>query len=471
MDAWVEREVEGCEFPDARLKTRFGKLLGRLGEKIGAALPAACQDWAATKAAYRFFSNPRVDEIMILAGHFAATKSRIAAAKGPILILHDTTEFSFQRNRPEIIGKTRLLPRRRIGSKPITKCGLLMHSSLAVTPAGKPLGLTAVKFWTRKKFKGTNALQGRGVEGGKHSVNTTRIPIEQKESVRWLENLQQSAQLVNPDRCIHIGDRESDIYELFCLAQEEQTHFLVRTCVDRLAGTGATTIAKRMKREAIQGTLRIEVLDAQRQPIQVELMLRYSQMTVHPPIGKHKRYPPLSLTVIHAWERNKPQGRKPICWKLLTDLPVANLESAIEKVNWYAQRWKIETFHKVLKSGCRAENAKLRTAERLTNLIAVFCIVAWRIFWLTMINRTNPSTSADVVFTQTEIAILNHLAGDPKQPAPKNLAHYVLAMAKLGGYLARKNDGPPGNTVLWRGLSRLTDIHLGVELSQKLVGN
>ena len=466
MEGWVEREIEGCEFPDQRLKTRFGKLLGQLSEKIGTALPAACQDWAATKAAYRFFDNSRVDESFILVGHFAATKSRMAAAKGTILILHDTTEFSFQRDRPEAIGQTRILPSARIGAKPITKCGLLMHSSLAITTAGKPLGLTAVKFWTRKKFKGTNALKGRNKEGGKHSVNTTRIPIEEKESVRWLENLEQSTQLVNPDRCIHIGDRESDIYELFSLANAENTHFLVRTCVDRLAGTGKTTIARKMKREPIQGTHQVEVLDAKRRPIEVTLQLRYSQMTVHPPIGKHKQYGPLSLTVIHAWERGKPEGRKPICWKLLTDLPVDDLDSAIEKVNWYSQRWKIETFHKILKSGCRAEDAKLRTAERLTNLIAVFCIIAWRVFWLTMVHRTNPKTSADAVFTETEIAILNHLSDDPEQPAPKNIVHYLLAVAKLAGYLARKNDGPSGNTVMWRRLSRLTDIHLGVEIGR-----
>lgn len=470
MEVWVEREIEGCEFPDERLKSRFGKLLGQLSEKIGSALPTACQDWAATKAAYRFFDNDRVDESILLAGHFAATKSRMAAAKGPLLILHDTTEFSFQRERPETIGKTRKLPSCRIGQQPITKCGLLMHASLAITTAGKPLGLTAVKFWTRKKFKGTNALKG-GVAGGKHSVNTTRIPIEEKESIRWLENLEQSTQLVNPDRCVHIGDRESDIYELFCLAEEKNTHFLVRTCVDRLAGTGKTTIAKKMQRKPIQGTHQIEVLDAKRRPIKVTLQIRYNQMTVHPPIGKHKKYPPLLLTVIHAWEQGKPKGRKPICWKLLTDLPVEDLKSAIEKVAWYSQRWKIETFHKILKSGCRVEDAKLRTAERLTNLIAVLCIIAWRVFWLTMVHRTNPKTPADAVFTETEIAILNHLADAPKQPAPKNVAHYLLAVAKLGGYLNRKNDGPPGNTVLWRGLSRLTDIQLGVEISKEIVGN
>ena len=106
MEGWVERELEKCEFPDQRLKSRFANLLGQLSEKIGAALPAACQDWAATKAAYRFFSNPRVDESLILAGHFAATKARMTAEKGPILILHDTTEFSFKREKPEAIGKT-----------------------------------------------------------------------------------------------------------------------------------------------------------------------------------------------------------------------------------------------------------------------------------------------------------------------------------------------------------------------------
>lgn len=152
MEGWVEREIEECEFPDQRLKARFRNLLALLGEKIGAGLPAACQEWAATKAAYRFFSNPRVDENIILAGHFAATATRLAAAKGPILVLHDTTEFSFQRERPESIGKIRKLPSCRLRQKPITKCGLLMHSSLAVTTAGKPLGLTPVKFWTRKKF-------------------------------------------------------------------------------------------------------------------------------------------------------------------------------------------------------------------------------------------------------------------------------------------------------------------------------
>jgi hypothetical protein len=148
-------------------------------------------------------------------------------------------------------------------------CRLLMHSSLALTTQGKPLVLTAVKLWTRKKFKGTNALAGRCKKGGKHSVNATRIPNQEKVSVRWLENLQQSTQLASPDRCIHIGHRQSDVYELFCLPKEEETHFLVRRCVDRVAGVGTTTLTRKMQREPIQGSHVVEILDAKQRPIAV----------------------------------------------------------------------------------------------------------------------------------------------------------------------------------------------------------
>ncbi len=461
MDDWVERELDGGEFPDPRLKSRLTKLLGDLGRRIGATVPMACQDWAATKAAYRFFSNRRVDEGLILAGHFAATKARFAETTGPALILHDTTEFSFTRDNPEAIGQISIIKGRH-GSH--TVCGVLLHSSLVLTSHGVPLGLAAVKFWTRKKFKGTNAL--------KKTVNPTRIPIEEKESVRWLENMKQATErLADPSRCVHIGDRESDIFELFCAAQEAGTHFLVRTCVDRLAGSGDTTISREMEREPTRGDHEVEVRDDRGRVSKAKVSLRFCRMTVHPPIGKHRRYPALSLTVIHAHEDGAPEGREPIRWKLLTNRPVEDLASAIEKLDWYAQRWKIETFHKVLKSGCRAEQSRLRTAERLTNMLAMLCIVGWRVFWLTMVNRATPEAPAEVALTRTEIEILDRMAATTEPPPRATVSHYLMAIAKLGGYLAREKDPPPGNMVVWRGLSRLTDIHFGFDLRSRLVGN
>ena len=339
-----------------------------------------------------------------------------------------------------------------------------MHSSLVLTPGGVPLGLAAVKFWTRDKFKGTNAL--------KRKVNPTRIPIEQKESVRWLENLRQAtALLADPPRCVHVGDRESDIYELFCAAEEARTHFLVRTCVDRLAEDGGTTISEVMGSEPVRGVHQVEFRDDHGRVSTAELDVRFRRLTVRPPIGKQRRYPALSLTVIHADEREPPTGREPIRWRLLTDLPVDDLKAATGKLDWYAQRFKIETFHKVLKSGCRAEQARLRTAERLTNLLAVLCVVAWRVFWLTMTSRATPDVPAEVAMTKEEIEVLDRLAGDTEPPPRPTVSHYLVAVAKLGGYLARAKDPPPGNLVIWRGLTRLMDIHLGFELSRGVVGN
>ena len=342
-----------------------------------------------------------------------------------------------------------------------------MHSSMAVTLDGLPLGLSAIKFWTRSKFKGTAAL--------KKKVNLTRLPIEEKESFRWLQNMRESIALFgDAARCIHKGDRESDIYELFCMAHELGTHFLVRTCVDRLAGDGEHTIAAEMNEAEISGMHEVEVRDANGKPETIAVEIRFRRIHVLPPIGKQKHYPALDLTVIHAQERAEPKHRPRIDWKLITDLPVLSHEDAIEKLDWYAMRWKIETFHKILKSGCKAEEARLQTAERLVKLIAVFCILAWRIFWMTMLNRATPDADPTVAITQIEMKLLDHLLpdkGEPPASRARTLSDYMIKLAKLGGYLARAHDPPPGNTVMWRGLSRLTDIRIGMTIGAELVGN
>ena len=198
---------------------------------------------------------------------------------------------------------------------------------------------------------------------------------------------------------------------------------------------------------------------------------RQRKIRVLPPIGKQKKYPALTLTAIHAEERGTPKHREKIHWKLITDLPVQSRMDAIEKIQWYARRWKIEVFHKILKSGCKAEESRLTTAQRLTNLIALFCILSWRVFWMTMLNRSMPDAPATLALTEVEIALLDQLAKDRNSRRRKSLGHYLIMIARLGGYLARANDPPPGNMVMWRGMSRLTDIALGAAVGAGIVGN
>ena len=160
--AWQEEELSAAALPDKRLARRLRRMLDQLSVAPGKPIPAACGDWAATKAAYRFFDNPRVTEHSVLAGHFAATAARVAESEGPILILQDTTEFIYSRAQPGKIGFTKTINAGRYkAGQPnvLTLCGVLMHSSLAVTLTGTPLGLTAVKFWTRTKFKGNARAQ------------------------------------------------------------------------------------------------------------------------------------------------------------------------------------------------------------------------------------------------------------------------------------------------------------------------
>lgn len=140
---WSEDEVDIGAFKDVRLGRRFAGLLRCLGDRMGGTIPFACQDWASTKAAYRFFSNPNVEEEDILRGHFDATKTRYAASEGPILLLQDTTEFTYQRRNPHDVGFTKSINSGRDRNGRLRHhavCGILMHSSLAVTEDAPWLG-------------------------------------------------------------------------------------------------------------------------------------------------------------------------------------------------------------------------------------------------------------------------------------------------------------------------------------------
>lgn len=164
----------------------------------------------------------------------------------------------------------------------------------------------------------------------------------------------------------------------------------MRTCQDRLAGDGGHTMSDEVSAVQVEGLHRVETRNAKGHSSHALLEIKYCRVAVLPSIGKRSRYPALHATAIHATERGQSTDRKPNKWKLITDSPVHSPRDAVEKLDWYAMRWEIEMFHKILKSGCKAEESRLRSADRLANLISVFCILSWRIFWLTMINRQTP---------------------------------------------------------------------------------
>lgn len=421
----IEQELAASKLPDGRLDKRLRHVVEQLAKRVGRSIPWACQDWAASKAAYRFFSNDRVNEEQILAGHFLAARERLGCGEELFLVAHDTTEFSYKREDMAAVGLvSKGSLRKDAEGRPVyfTTCGINLHSSLAVTLEGLPLGLTAVKFWSRKAFKGRK---------GRRTAHNA--PIEEKESVRWLENLRSSTELLGqPQRSVHVGDQQSDIFELYGAAQQLGTHFLVRTRADRLADAGpeivAETVAEAIGRSPRRGLYRIAVRNRKGEESEAVLEIRYRRMRIQTAKGKKERYPDRMVTAIEAREQESPPDRDRIDWKPITDLAVDSPQQAVEKVRWYALRWKIEVFHKVLKSGCRAEQARLRTASRLVNLLAVFCILSWRVFWLTMTNRIAPHARPEPAFTDLELRILDRLVADKPsgQLQKQGLSHFLI---------------------------------------------
>lgn len=468
MKSWIDDEFRESKFSDERLGKRLCKIVKQLFDKMGNSIPMACQDWANTKAAYRFFSNPNLSETEILDGHFHSTKSRFDATAGPVLVLHDTTEITYKRSKPQSIGYTRKCGNRKgLFDQDIKRaqCGVLMHSSLVLTTDGLPLGFSAKKFWNRDKFKGVKAIYRK--------KNATRIPIEEKESFRWIEGVRNTNNLLKePERLVHIGDREADIYELFHQSQQDNSNYLVRIKVDRRTEDETTTINQVLKKAKVRGQHKVTYFDKKGLKVDATLEIKFERITIKPSFGsKAKNYPDITAVFIHAKEISNTGGdREPIDWKLITNLSVKTVADAAEKLHWYSLRWKIEIFFKILKSGCKVEDAKLRTAEALCKLIAIYSIMSWRVFWMTMLNREGQSLSPKLALSELELRILDHLKPD-KKITKNTLSKYILKIAKLGGYLARSSDPPPGNNVLWRGLQRLTEIQIGVEIGMKLVGN
>lgn len=468
MLSWIDKELIASKLPDKRLTKRLYDIMKKLFQGIGESIPTAFQDWANTKAAYRFLGNPRVNEADILKGHFEATKSRVQQTNGILLVLHDTSEITYKRSEPREFGLTRKIPCK--GSlfsteKTKTVCGILMHSSLVVTTEGLPLGLAAKKFWNREKFKNAKSLY--------RSKNGTRIPLEEKESYRWVESLRNSNELLDcQSRLIHVGDREADIYDFFNESIIGGSNFLVRIKVDRKTSEHST-INRVMGSAPSRGQHELSYTDAKGIPVKALLEIKFEKVTIQPSSGlKRDKFDNLAITIIHANEcSNESEDREPISWKLATNLQVEDLESAIEKLKWYSLRWRIETFFKVLKSGCKVEESKIRNAESLSKLIALNCIIAWRIFWLTMINREVKDIPAEIVLSEVETKLLDKLVPDNSPKKTSSLQNYLIKIAKLGGYLARASDPPPGNTVVWRGIKRLLEAQIGFELGLGLMGN
>lgn len=448
--AWTEQELASLDLNDKRRDERARRLVQRMIDKPEASIPQACENIAEAKAAYRFMSNPGVEPDAIRNALSDACCKRIGREK-IVFAVQDTTSLDFTgHDATEGLGPLG-------GGDGSAGDGVFVHSVIAVDDKGTPCGLLWQKVWARDRAK----------VGSRHQRK--QRPIEDKESFRWIEALRQTHERVPSDvSVVTICDREADIFEVFAEPRPANSQLLIRACRVR-----RTDEAHHLK-EAVQavdeaGQLDINVRRApNRKPRSATLSVRFRQVTILPPTkGVHDPgLEPVELFAVLAEEINPPGKDKPVSWLLLTDCAVTSFEDARECIRRYSLRWLVERYHFVLKSGCRIEDSQLRTAAAIEVLLALYCVVALRLLWMTYHARSDGHAPCTVAFTDAEWQTLwrYHNPRVPFPDEPPSLHQAVRWTAKLGGYLDRNTDPEPGVKVLWRGLTRLQDIALGAAL-------
>lgn len=465
---WVQQEFARTDLRDKRLDRRLIKTAQQLARSPASPINEACGDWASTQAAYRLFDNSKASPQAILAPHTEETVKRMAAQSGAVLVMQDTVFFSYgQHPKTQGLGP--------IGSSnSVHERGLIMHNALAFTASGVPLGLLSQTIWARQEVP---------EEGYQEKIERLQCtPIEEKESSKWLLALRETMQRTpSGTQVITVADRESDFFEFLTQAREQRARFLIRARTDRKLvaedSEGYESILEALAGAEVLGTLAVSIPgNGNRKARTAQVEVRVASVTIKAPYrrGQAKAsasMEPISVQVIAATEGNAPEGQEAISWVLLTNLRVPDFDSAAEKIRWYGQRFGIETWHKVLKSGCKVEDCLLETAERLGRYLSLFSIIGVRLMHVAYLARVQPDLPATEVFSQEEIEALHvHLYKKLPPPEPISLREAVRMIGRIGGHLGRKCDGEPGMTVMWRGWMRLYEDVLVIRAHKQALG-
>lgn len=447
-----------------------------MSHKPAATIPQCCGDWSQTKAAYGFFDHPGLCFDGLLEGHQQATWQRISQCNGPVLVVEDSSAIHYG-GHPATTG---LGP---IGSHAQGAQGLWLHSALAMLPEGGVLGFVHAQCWARDAQK----------SGQRHRRHEREL--EDKESFRWVSSLRclasQARQRAAATPLIRITDREGDLWAVLAEAHIHQlagqpVHVLMRSRHDRRVQTTAgheDSLWSSLSQAAVAATQNLSLparpgspgkaaCKAREAVLQVRFtsarVLAAAQSTANAPAW-------LDCWAVEAIETQPPEGCDALHWRLVTTWPVHEAAEALAMLRYYALRWQIEVMHKVLKSGLGIERRALRTSQRLETALALSLILAWRIMSLMHLGRHEPEVPASQWLEADECLLLQALPeqANRAQSTPKALTmrQAVEEIGRLGGWLGRKRDAPPGIIVLWRGLENLRAQIQGFHLACQLMGN
>jgi hypothetical protein len=451
----IGEELHGIDLGDQRLNKRSKQLITSLAIDPQSSINAACEGWDETHAAYQFIDNAKVTPAKILQPHQAATLRRMQTHP-VVLIAQDTTELDYTAH-PAKDAKCLNVEQR---------LGFYEHVQLAVTPAGLPLGVVGTESHDREP------------ESLGHAPDRRTAAIEDKESLRWLQAYRAACELqalCPVTQVVSIADREGDIYDLYVEYRDRvgpRAELVIRAQQARstlqpnpaLGKMGYCKVLDEVRRSPLLTTIKIDLAaTSKRAAREACVEIRAITVTVKPPHAR-KHLLPVVVNVVLVEEVGGPGDGTDVSWQLITSLPINTLEDVLLIVSYYEQRWTVEIFFKILKTGCRVEKLQLETTARLKNALALYEIIAWRIMYLTYLNRTDPHAPCDQYFASQEWKSIWLVTKKTPPPGkPPTLAEFVRLLTQLGGYNNRAKERQPGPLPFWIGLRRMYDLALAYQ--------
>ena len=448
-ECWAKSTFGPSQLKDIRRTARAVKAATRMAANASASLPAQMQTWKETIAVYRLLDETAVTFEALMHPHWQQTREQIT--KEPVVLLvQDTTEVDMSQH-PHTTGLG------QVGNE--RGRGLYLQTVLAIVPeSGAVLGCALQEPWVR-------------VPAPVGETRSQRRHRTERETDVWRRQVQRLGSFPAQTTVVHVGDRGADLFPFFQACQATQTQLLVRAFENRRIAP-----EERPQRHLLE-EVRTWPATASR-PFQVpashgrtarstRVQLAFGSVVLLTPRFE-KRYgtEPVQGWAIRVWEDPTPEGEEPLEWILLTSIPTTTLEQAWERVGWYEHRWIVEDYHQCLKTGCRLEARQVQSADRLIRLLGFLSPLAVRLLCLRDLARQEPERPAHEVLDPDLLAIVAAQAG--QAPTRMTTGAFWKAVAQLGGYLARRSDGPPGWKTLWKGWLRvhtlLEGVHLGAQL-------
>lgn len=440
VGAWAERTFGSVGLGDRRRTRRLVHSAAAIARRPEKSFTQVF-DWNGLRGFYRLCHHPHATAATLMGPHWEQTRQ--AMSRRPlVLILHDTTELDFTTHR-------KLEGAGRIGNQ--WGRGFFQHNSLAVVPQPREVLGLAYQQW---KVRGD-------VPKGQTSAQRKK---RTRQSQWWSDGFRAIGRPPDGSCWVDVCDRGGDDYEGMRASLEAGHHFLMRASANRLVFLTPEHDRQGYLLEFARslpgrGDDVVEIPARGGRPARAaKVKLAGAPVWVPAPDGtlRRREQPILAVWVVRIWEPNPPADAEALEWNLVCSLPTTKPAELRERRDWYGRRWMVEEFHHVEKSGCREEERRFETADRMEACLAVLSVVAVRVYQMRLSLETEPDAPAARVATKREVEVVRRLQRSPR--GRFTVRDFVRGVAKLGGFLGRKGDGEPGVGALWRGYQRLQDM-------------